>query len=72
MNVEPVVRFLHAVENVWRKSGYEEAQSRAEKISNVLKNGNGSSGPISGKWESSMKCDPPKDLTSHLSRSGKR
>ena len=59
MNVEPVIKFLHTIENVWRDSNNEEANDRAKMLSSVLKKGK----VISQKWESDMKCDAPVQLS---------
>ena len=55
MNTKKVIYFLHEIKNVWSRSDNKEAKKRAEKLSNVLENGI----PISDKWNSKLKSDPP-------------
>ena len=58
MDVQPVLRFLSSIVNVWKGSNHEEGRDRAEKLSKVLKIGKINS----QKWESDMKCDAPEEL----------
>ena len=58
MDIQPIIAFLHAIKNAWRNSNNKEAESRAEKISDILETGNFNS----QKWEHEAKCDPPAEL----------
>ena len=58
MDVQPVLRFLNSIVNVWKDSNNEEGRDRAEKLSQVLKKGKINS----QKWESDMKCEAPEEL----------
>ena len=58
MDVQPVLRFLSSIVNVWKGSNHEEGRDRAEKLSKVLKTGKINS----QKWESDMKCEAPEEL----------
>ena len=58
MDVQPVLRFLNSIVNVWKDSNNEEGRNRAEKLLKVLKKGKINS----QKWESDMKCEAPEEL----------
>ena len=60
MDVQPVIKFIRAIVNVWRYSDNVEAECRAEQISKVLEKGTNIN---SRKWESDMKCEPPAELS---------
>ena len=58
MDVQPVLRFLNSIVNVWKDSNNEEGRDRAEKLLKVLKKRKINS----QKWESDMKCEAPEEL----------